>query len=355
MEFSSHTEIETHTYNENSDELPFEIAGTQIYPGERKTILLPAATLYTQTPLNIPVHVIRGKKPGPRLFIVATIHGNEINGMEIIRRLLKSSRLKKVSGTLIAVPIVNIYGFINQSRYLPDRRDLNRSFPGTKTGSLASRLAYILMNEVIKKCTHGIDLHTGAIHRTNLPQLRINLDMPGVRQLAESFNVPVIINANLRDGSLRQACNELAIPILVYEAGEALRLDEVAIRIGIHGALGVMEKLKMITPLKTHSVKTIKSTLARSNTWIRSTGSGVLQPLKKLGDVVKKKDVLGVITNPFGEEQIVITAPAKGIVIGKTNLPLVNTGDALFHLAYYTKIKHIASQVDELQYVRIED
>lgn len=205
------------------------------------------------------------------------------------------------------------------------------------------------MNEVIMKCTHGIDLHTGAIHRSNLPQLRINLESPGILSLAKAFDVPLIINANLRDGSLREACNELNIPILVYEGGEALRFDPVAIHAGIHGILGVMSALKMITPIKSHHSKLIKPTIARATTWVRATQSGILNPIKKMGDVVQKKEVLGIVSNPFGEENTAIVAPAKGIIIGKTNLPMVNTGDALFHLAVYHKTKEIAKQIDELQ------
>lgn len=326
---------------------PLEIAGTSIQPGERKTIELPAATLYTHTPVHIPVHVINGKFSGPRLFIVAAIHGDEVDGVEIIRRLLKSSRLKNLHGSLVAVPIVNVYGFIALSRYLPDRRDLNRSFPGSEQGSLASRLAFLLMTEVVRKCTHGIDIHTGAIHRSNLPQVRINLEQRGVKRLAKAFNAPVIINANLRDGSLRQACNELNIPILVYEGGEALRFDEIAIRVGVKGILGVMSELGMIEPAKNQSPKK-ESTMARSNHWIRAPHSGILRPVKKLGDAVKKGDTLGVIADPFGEGKSKITAPFKGIIIGKNNLPLINSGDALFHIAAFSRYKQVASQIDEI-------
>lgn len=332
----------------------FEIAGNIIHPGERKTIALPAPTLYTHAPLEIPVHVIHGKKPGPRLFVVAAIHGNEIGGVEIIRRLLLIPRFKKLVGTLVAVPVVNVYGFIALSRYLPDRRDLNRSFPGKKKGSLASRLAYLLMKEVINKCTHGIDLHTGTLHRSNLPQLRINLTSPKTRELADAFNVPVIINANLRDGSLREACNERGIPILVYEGGEALRFDEIAIRAGINGIFGIMAELGMIKKLKSiKKKKKRKATIAQSTTWVRAPHSGMLKPIKKLGDAVHKGEMLGFIADPFGEEKTHITAPMKGIIIGRVNLPLVNTGDALFHLACYHKIRQITTQIDELHRIEV--
>ncbi|MCW8901464.1 MAG: succinylglutamate desuccinylase/aspartoacylase family protein, partial [Gammaproteobacteria bacterium] len=206
-----------------------------IKPGTRMTIDLPAARLYTHAPMSIPVHVVSGKTTGPRLFLSAAIHGDEINGIEIIRRLLKLPALKRLQGTLIAVPMVNVHGIINHSRYLPDRRDLNRSFPGSEKGPLALRLANLFMKEIVEQSTHGIDLHTGAIHRSNLPQIRANLDNDETEKLARAFDVPVIISSNLRDGSLREAAAEFGIPMLLYEAGEALRFDEVAIRAGVKG------------------------------------------------------------------------------------------------------------------------
>ena len=179
----------------------FAIGGKSIPRRSRALIELPLPPLYTHTPLKLPVHILRGAKDGPRLFVSAALHGDELNGTEIIRRLLKQPGLKRLRGTLVAVPIVNIYGLLNHSRYLPDRRDLNRSFPGSSKGSLAARLANLFMTEIVDKCTHGIDLHTGAIHRSNLPQIRANLDDPETARLAESFGVPVLLNSNTRDGS----------------------------------------------------------------------------------------------------------------------------------------------------------
>ncbi len=193
-----------------------------IEPGCSVMIDLPLPRLYTHALMTMPVHVIRGKKPGPKLFVSAAIHGDELNGVEIIRRLLKQPALNKLRGDLIAIPMVNVYGIIHHSRYLPDRRDLNRSFPGSKKGSLAARLADLFMTEIVRKCTHGIDLHTGAIHRSNLPQIRANLDDAETLSLAKSFNVPVLLNSNLRDGSMRESAAGLGIPMLLYEAGEAL-------------------------------------------------------------------------------------------------------------------------------------
>ena len=199
------------------------IDGQTIKPGERKKIFLRIAALYDYTDISIPIEVIRGKVDGPILFISAAIHGDEINGVEIVKRVLKRVSIDKLKGTLIAIPIVNVFGFNNLSRYLPDRRDLNRSFPGQKNGSLASRLASIFMKEIVHKCTHGIDLHTGAVHRTNLPQIRACLDDAATKTLAKSFGVPVVIDSTLRDGSLREAARRKGIPMLLFEGGEALR------------------------------------------------------------------------------------------------------------------------------------
>ena len=329
-------------------EEPLIFNGQEILPGTRTTIDLPAGRLYTHTPMTIPVHVIRGKRPGPRLFISAAIHGDEINGVEIIRRLLNLSTLKRLSGTIIAVPIVNIHGLISHSRYLPDRRDLNRSFPGTEKGSLASRLAHLFMQEIVSKSTHGIDLHTGALHRSNLPQIRANLDDEETARLARAFNVPVIISSNLRDGSLREAAAEQGIPMLLYEAGEALRFDEVSIRAGVKGIINVLRALDMLPPSRART-KLIDPVVARSSYWVRAPDSGILRAMVGLGSRVKKDTLLGVVADPYGLIEAQITASYSGIVIGRTNLPLVNEGEALFHIARFEHVREAALMVDEFQ------
>jgi len=327
---------------------PLTINGTLIEQNSRTTIYLPVGRLYTHAPMKIPVHVIRGKYPGPRLFISAAIHGDEINGVEIIRRLLKLPALKRLKGTLITVPIVNVHGLINHSRYLPDRRDLNRSFPGSEKGSLAARLAYLFMQEIVAKSTHGIDLHTGAIHRSNLPQIRANLDDLETEKLAKAFEVPVIISSNLRDGSLREAAAEYGIPMLLYEAGEALRFDEVSISAGVKGIVNVMRTLEMLPPSR-RKAKHIEPVVARSSSWVRAPDSGILRAMVPLGGRVKKDTLLGVVADPIGENDVNITSAFSGIVIGRTNLPLVNEGDALYHIARFEDIKEIESKVDEFQ------
>ena len=323
------------------------VNGKQIPRNTRITIDLPVARLYTHSQVAMPVQVIRGKKPGPVLFVSAALHGDELNGVEIIRRLLNLPALKRLNGTLFAIPIVNVYGFIQQSRYLPDRRDLNRSFPGTDHGSLAARLANQFMTEIVEQSTHGIDLHTGAINRSNLPQIRANIDDPQTADIAHVFGVPVILNADLRDNSLREAAAEYGIPMLLYEAGEALRFDEVSIRAGLKGIINVMRYLEMLPPSRRKKKRDHKPLYARASTWVRAPAGGILRTIVPLGGSVEKSQLLGILSDPFGEREMEIHAPCDGIVIGRTNLPLANEGDALFHIARYRKLETVTARVEE--------
>jgi len=324
----------------------FAIAGREIRRGSRETIELPLPHLYTHSPVAMPIHVVCGKRDGPRLFVCAAIHGDEINGVEIIRRLVKSPVLRHLRGTLVAIPVVNVHGFITHSRYLPDRRDLNRSFPGSESGSLAGRLARLFLTEIVEKCTHGIDLHTGAGHRTNLSQIRANLDDPDTLKLARAFGAPVLINANLRDGSLRQAAAELGIPTLLYETGEALRFDEISIRAGERGIVNVMRALGML-PASKRRREAPEPVVARATTWVRAPMSGVLRLLVPPGGRIGKEGLLAVVADPFGEREAEVRAPFNGIVIGRTNLPLANEGDALFHIARFRRLDEVADSVEE--------
>ncbi|KUJ72532.1 succinylglutamate desuccinylase/aspartoacylase family protein [Thiomicrospira sp. WB1] len=316
---------------------PFSIGGVSIAPGERQTVDLEMGKLYTHTELNMPVQVIHGRQKGPVLLVSAAIHGDELNGVEIIRRLLQVKSLKRLKGTLVAVPIVNLYGFIHQSRYLPDRRDLNRSFPGSPKGSLAGRMAHFFLQEVASLCTHGIDLHTGAINRSNLPQIRANLDDPATLAMAEAFGAPVMMNMPLRDGSLRAAAVENNMPVLLYEAGEALRFDEMSIRAGVRGILNVMKSLGMITDQR-RKKPTQTPVIARNTSWVRASQSGIFRSLVQDGDRVQKgQTLMGVVSDPFGEDQAEIIAPFNGLIIGQMKSPLVHEGEALFHLARFAR------------------
>lgn len=311
---------------------PIRIGGYDVHPGERRTIELPVARLPTAAGLSMPVHVIRGRKAGPSLFVSAAIHGDEINGVEIVGRLLRMRVLEKLRGTLIAVPVVNVFGFTGYSRYLPDRRDLNRAFPGRGRGSLASRLAHIFMEEVVRNATHGIDLHTGALHRTNLPQLRITAGDAPALEMARHFGALAVVKSQLRDGSLRAAAAERKVPLLVYEGGEALRFDEWAIKAGLRGILATMHYLEML-PSRRAAARTPPPVVVASDTmWIRAHQSGILRARAMLGAKVARGDLLGTIGDAFGSEPAPVRSPHNAIVIGRTQLPVVNEGDALFHL-----------------------
>ena len=326
----------------------FVIGGVTLQRPIETTIELQLPPLYTHTPLSLPVHVKRGAKDGPRLFVSAALHGDELNGTEIIRRLLKQPALKRLRGTLIAVPVVNVYGLIHHSRYLPDRRDLNRSFPGSEKGSMAARLAHIFMNEIVCNCSHGIDLHTGAIHRNNLPQIRANLDDAETMRIAEAFGVPVLLNSNLRDGSLREAAAEYGIPMLLYEAGEALRFNEISIRAGVKGIINVMRSLGMLPPTRSRRKKK-EPFVARSSTWVRASESGLFRKVCGLGMRVKRGDVLGYIDDALGSKETEVIATVSGIIIGCAEIPLVHEGEALFHIARFEDIKEVAGQVESFQ------
>ncbi|WP_206484327.1 succinylglutamate desuccinylase/aspartoacylase family protein [Thalassotalea sp. G2M2-11] len=319
-----------------------------IKPGEQRKIELPVAKLYTDADVSLPVHIIRAKKPGPIIFISAAVHGDELNGIEIIRRLIKQKSFNISKGTVIAVPMVNVYGVVNQSRYMPDRRDLNRCFPGSSKGSLAGRVANVFVNEVVKHCDYGIDLHTGAIHRSNLPQLRANMDDEKTKELSQVFGVPVILNASIIDGSLRAAAVKNDTRILLYEAGEALRFDEFSIRAGMKGIINVLQHLGM--KRKSPRKKVFKPFIANGSQWLRANASGIVNHLVSLGDSVKKGDILAEIGSPYGEVFDVVKANRSGILIGQQNIPLVQEGEAMFHIAYFEEDdQHIADQIETVQ------
>lgn len=321
------------------------VGGVEVKPGTRVTINLPVADLYTATSLHMPMQVICGRKSGPVLFVSAAVHGDELNGVEIIRRLLKRKSLRSIRGTLLAVPIVNVHGFLNQSRYLPDRRDLNRSFPGSPKGSIASRLANTFLEEVVAKADYGIDLHTGAIDRSNLPQIRGNMDDAKTLDLARAFGAPVVVNSNIRDGSLRACAVEMGMPMLIYEAGEALRFDEVSIRAGIRGILNVMRFIGMIPKSKVS--QSSQPLLARSTRWIRSPTSGIVSGKAALGSSITKGQRLATISDPLGVDEYTAKAPFDGIIIGRSNLPLAYEGEALFNIAAFKSIAQAENVVEE--------
>ncbi len=321
------------------------IAGRSVAAGKSALVSLPVASLYTHNDLAIDVQVVRGKRPGPTLFVCAAVHGDEINGVEIVRRLLQHRSLKSLRGTLLAIPIVNVHGFLHNDRYLPDGRDLNRSFPGSPKGSLSGRVAHTFLREIVLHCSHGIDLHTGARHRGNLPQIRADMNNEDSRAMAEAFGVPVVLHSRVRDGSLREVANDNGIPVLTYEAGEALRFDELAIRAGVNGVIKVMRHIGMLSPSKR---KRKEPMITDQSLWVRAPESGILRALVPLGARVAKGNVIAMISDPIGSKSAEVTAPDDGIIIGRTFLPLVHEGEALFHLAKYKKhTDKVFSQVEQ--------
>jgi predicted deacylase len=325
----------------------FEISGQVIKPASNVLVRVPLPGLHSDTLVHMPVHVFHGRRDGPVLFVSAAIHGDEINGAEVIRRILSLSMLKRLKGTLLAIPTVNVFGFEGHSRYLPDRRDLNRSFPGREQGSLAARVANTFMTEIVARSDLGIDLHTAAIHRDNFPQIRADFNDPQMNSVARAFGAPVLLHSASPGGSLRQAAASKSVPVMVYEAGEALRFDEVAIKVGVRGVLNVMRELGML--LKSKGKKPKPSVLLRSSTWVRASKSGILRAQVKLGDMVGKGDNLGFISEPGGLVDDIVEAGSEGIVIGRTNIPLVYEGEALFHIGRSRQTSLLEAHIDTLQ------
>jgi uncharacterized protein len=310
------------------------VGGVTVPPGSRRGLELPVARLPTDTHLSLPVQVVNGLRPGPTVWLSAAIHGDELNGVEIIRQVLRTLRPRELRGTVIAVPIVNVFGFVNESRYLPDRRDLNRSFPGSARGSLASQLAHLFVTEVVRRCDYGIDFHTGSDHRTNLPQLRVDLSDPEVKRMAEAFAAPVTVHAQYRDGSLRSLCTALGIPLLVYEGGEAHRFNDNAIRAGVGGTLRVLTELGMRNGGSGEGLAKPESTVVVYHSrWERARRGGIVRIDVYPGQRVQRGDVLGVLGDALGQQATPVRASRTGIVLGYTRNPLVNRGDALVHIA----------------------
>jgi uncharacterized protein len=310
----------------------FRIGSEDVTPGTRRSIDLHVSVLSNHTPMSLPVRVIHGKKPGPALFISGVVHGDEVMGVEVVRRLLSHPAVEELRGTLLAVPIVNAYGLISHSRYMPDRRDLNRSFPGSDHGSLASVLADLLMREVVLRCNYGIDIHSAALHRMNLPQIRISPGDDDLLMLAQAFAPPVVLLSKLREGTLRQCALARGVKVLVYEGGEALRFDETAIEAAVTGTLRVMHRIGMLATPAADGMPT-PSTISHSSQWLRAPEGGIFRSSRRIGHWVAANETIGMISDPFGQLEVPVIASDAGIIIGQSHLPVVNRGDALFHIA----------------------
>lgn len=307
------------------------INGKSIDRGEKVLTKLVISKLPSGTVIEIPIYVFRSVHDGPVVLLMAGMHGDEVNGVEIIRRMLSKKMLYPQKGTIIAVPILNIYGFLNFSREVPDGKDVNRSFPGSRDGSLASRVAHRFMKEVMPYVDYGVDFHTGGASRTNYPQIRCVLSEPENVELAHAFAAPFILNATYRQGSLRKEAARLGKHVLVYETGESLRFDDKGIREGIEGTCRLLHSLGMMT---SSTAPTEPSIVCMKYIWVRARNAGLFRSCIQRGEFVQNKQLIGTITDPYGEMEVRITAPLEGYVIGMNNMPVVNQGDALVHIGY---------------------
>lgn len=309
---------------------PITVGDVTVQPGRKVQIELPFARVVTGATESLPVKVINGRSAGPNIWLSAAIHGDELNGIQIIRRVIKDLDAKNLRGAVIAVPIVNPLGFINESRYLPDRRDLNRSFPGSARGSTASRLAHLFMEQVVDHCTVGIDLHTASNHRINHPQIRANLDDATTLKLARAFGAPISIHARVRDGSLRQAAAERGKTTLLFEAGQAHRFDEDAVEAGV---VGTMRTLRAMGMIDARLPRPGPTRLIRRTRWVRARRGGIADLEVRLGEKVVRGQRVALISDAFGMRPTHVNATESGWVIALSLRPLVNSGDSLVHIA----------------------
>lgn len=306
------------------------IAGQRIRQGQTRDLRLKISETYTGEPVSLPVRVIRAPRPGPVVFLTAAIHGDEVNGTGIIRELTFGTPLDLRVGTLICIPVVNVFGFERHERYLPDRRDLNRMFPGSPTGSLASRIADRLFRDVIVKCDYGIDLHSAAEYRTNYPNIRGDLAVPGVRRLARAFGCELIVSGKGPEGSLRRIACDAGVPTIILEAGEVAKIEPSVLQIGLRGIHNVLVDLEMIRGARSSP---IYQTEVHRTTWVRAELGGLLRFHVVPGDLVEGGQAIASCESVFGEAQSVLIAPINGIVLGMVTHPAVNPGEPVCHLA----------------------
>ena len=308
------------------------VGGETVAPGDSKLLKISIDRLPTGTLIDIPVYVFNAKKPGPTVLVQAGLHGDEINGIEIVRRMIAEKRFKVNKGAVIAVPILNIFGFIHFSRDVPDGKDVNRSFPGTKTGSMASRIAYHYVTEIMHQIDYGIDLHTGGGQRHNFPQIRYTAEDAESKKLAEIFNAPISFASKLIRGSFRNAAFKMKKPSIVFEAGESMRFDEYSIIEGMQGILNILNYFGMISKVEPSYVKRNKSVHLDTRRWLRAPTAGMFIPEVTNGSEIEKGQIMGIITDTFAKRSKKVKAPFDGVVCCVNHQAVVNQGEALFHV-----------------------
>lgn len=307
------------------------ICGVNIQPGEKLTFALPTPEIYSCAPLHIPMHIIHGKRAGPRVLICATLYGDETNGIDIVHRLLNLSLLKKLQGTLICIPVMNVYGLINHTRYLPDGHDLANSFPGSEKGSFASRLAYLFTSEIISLMTHCINLRCGASHIYKFPQVYYHPEDQEATRLAKLFGAPIIRPSNEKTGFFYSESGQPKCPTLIYEGGEAHRTDDYSAKVGVKGIIKVLKDLNMIG-LKKEPKKPVTLTSPES-LWVRAPTSGLFHSRKRVGQTVEKNQVIGTVADPFGTSTTIdIIAPQSGIISATTTHPHIYEGQGIVEI-----------------------
>lgn len=329
------------------------ICDVTIQPGEEANLALPLPAQHSCAPLFMPIRVIHGKSEGPCLLLFSTLNGDELNGIEIVNRIIKNTKPSDINGTIIAIPVVNVYGLTHHPKRMPVGNDLASCFPGSELGNYGERLAHMFTKEIMSKADWCIELSTGGPNHNILPQVYCNFDNRDTRKLAQTFCSPVVTDVSLRGNPLRQTFEDLGLPLIIYEGGEAMRFDENAIQVGITGITNVLQKLKMIDGKLEQSVKPIFS---KDENWIVAHAGGILHSDISLGQVIKAKEKLGWISDPFGtDESKVIKSPNDGIIVGINTTPLVYEGLPLFKVASFIDDERAETVIEEWNERQDED
>lgn len=309
------------------------ILGTAILPGESKTLNMEIARLHTMSKLKVPIIIERAKKDGPVVLFTAALHGDEINGTEIVRQIIVRKINKPKRGTIICIPVINIFGFVKKSREFPDGRDLNRVFPGSPRGSLAARFAWHLMKEIVPNVDYCVDFHAGGASRFNAPQIRIVSNNPELKELSDVFNAPFTLYSKNISGSFRNACGKVGVKMLLYEGGKSLDLNYDTTQEAVRGSKRLLEHLNMLNPDKKVKEAPRPTVYIERSTWIRATFSGLLQNYTPVGKLVEKGEAIALITDPFGKFEHTLKSPHTGYIINSNDAPIVYQGDAVFHVS----------------------
>ena len=312
---------------------PLVILKETILAGESKTINMEIAKLHTMNKLKIPIIVERSKLDGPTVLFTACLHGDEINGTEIVRQLIVQKINKPKLGTIICIPIINIFGFINKTREFPDGRDLNRVFPGSKTGYLASRFAYYILKEIMPHVDYAIDFHAGGASRFNAPQIRIVPENSELKELSDVFNAPFTLYSKNISGSFRNSCDKLGVKMLLFEGGKSLDINEEVTNDAIEGTKRFLDHLDMLNPRKKANIKSKKPIYIEKSNWVRAKYSGMFHGMVKIGSFIKKGELIATISDPYGKVEHKMKAPHDGYVINVNDAPIVYQGDAIFHVS----------------------